>query len=370
MEDKESVTSSESSIKEKEFTISIGEEDYILTFINSDDSIIFNAKLDIDFTFQYENVLKIEQLKEISNWFNSFSSSEEILEQLVKLMDDEKINFNLEENMVKMTFNIENENEFYIYLERKELTKDEIIDNLTKENKELKIRVNNLEDDLTSFEERLYLLEKELKKDSGEKHEKKGKKGKKEKKDKKEKEKSKSGKNEIFKSDIINEEDKKTLEAWFNLDKNKVIKLLYKASKNGDNYGDFYKFCGNKGPTIIIILTKNGHRFGGFTKISWKNPKNGADNYKYYEDKDAFIFSLDKKKKYILKSDKIKFAVCMWSDQGPSFGDGNDIQISNNCLHNNDSYNNSPSSYQTEKYELNGGKYNFTVQDYEVYSIK
>ena len=221
MEDKESVTSSESSIKEKEFTISIGEEDYILTFINSDDSIIFNVKLDIDFTFQYENVLKVEQLKEISIWFNSFSSSEEILEQLVKLMDDEKINFNLEENTIKMTFNIENENEFSIYLERKELTKDEIIDNLTKENKELKIRVNNLEDDLTSFEERLYLLEKELKKDNGEKTEKKGKKERKEKKMKKEK--SKSGKNEIFKSDIINEEDKKTLEAWFNPDKNKYI---------------------------------------------------------------------------------------------------------------------------------------------------
>ena len=60
----------------------------------------------------------------------------------------------------------------------------------------------------------------------------------------------------------------------------------------------------------------------------------------------------------------------MWSDQGPSFGDGNDLQISNNCLHNNNSYNNCPSSFQTEKNELNGGKNNFTVKDYEVYSIQ
>ena len=107
---------------------------------------------------------------------------EEILEQLFKLMEDEKINFNLEENIVKMNFNIENENEFSTSLERKELTKDEIIDNLTKENKELKIRINNLEEDLTSFEERLDILEKELKKDSGEKTEKEEKRGKKEKK--------------------------------------------------------------------------------------------------------------------------------------------------------------------------------------------
>ena len=386
MNDKESVNSSESSVNEKEFTISIGEEEYILTFINSDDSIIFNVKNDIDFTYQYENVFNIEQIKEISNWFKSFSSLEEIFEELIKLMEEEKINFNLEENLVKMNFNIEKENEFSISLERKELTKDEMIENLTKENKELKIRVNNLEEDLTSFEERLQLIEKELKKDKGEKTEKsekaekgekRGKKGKKEKKDNKEKndkkekkEKIKSEKNEIFKSDIINDEDKNTLDDWFNPDNNKTIKLLYKASKNGDSYKDFYKFCGNKGPTVTIILTTKGLRFGGFTKLSWKKPKNGPDNSKYYEDKDAFIFSLDKKKKYLLKVDKINYAVCMWSDQGPSFGDGNDLQISNNCLHNNNSYNNCPSSFQTEKNELNGGKNNFTVKDYEVYSIQ
>ena len=39
-------------------------------------------------------------------------------------------------------------------------------------------------------------------------------------------------------------------------------------------------------------------------------------------------------------------------------------------LHNNNSYNNCPVTYETEKYELNGGEKNFTVKDYEVYSIK
>ena len=58
----------------------------------------------------------------------------------------------------------------------------------------------------------------------------------------------------------------------------------------------------------------------------------------------------------------------MYSDKGPSFGGGNDILLENNCLHNNNSliY---PYTYQTEKYELNGGEKNFTVKDYEVYSI-
>ena len=59
----------------------------------------------------------------------------------------------------------------------------------------------------------------------------------------------------------------------------------------------------------------------------------------------------------------------MWSDRGPSFGGGNDFQLSNICLHNNDSYNYCQNTYKIENYELNGGEKNFTVKDYEVYSI-
>jgi hypothetical protein len=78
---------------------------------------------------------------------------------------------------------------------------------------------------------------------------------------------------------------------------------------------------------------------------------------------------LNKKKKYFQKSLGDSHAVCMWKDRGPSFGGGNDMTLHNNCLHNENSYNNCPSTYQTEKYELNGGNYNFKVKDYEVYSI-
>ena len=72
--------------------------------------------------------------------------------------------------------------------------------------------------------------------------------------------------------------------------------------------------------------------------------------------------------KYYPKIDN-KSHVCMWSDRGPSFGAGNDFTLYNNCLHNNNSYNNCPTSFQTGKYELNGGESNYTVKDYEVYSI-
>ena len=133
--------------------------------------------------------------------------------------------------------------------------------------------------------------------------------------------------NDIFNSDIINEEDKNILNDWININNDKKIKLLYKASRDGDNYQDFYRLCENKGPTITVALTTKGYKFGGFTKLSWKNPNNGNGSNKYYEDNEAFIFSLNKKRKYYPKLEKKHNAVCMWSDKGPSFGLGNDLNL-------------------------------------------
>ena len=45
--------------------------------------------------------------------------------------------------------------------------------------------------------------------------------------------------------------------------------------------------------------------------------------------------------------------------------------IYNQCMRNNTSYVNGPSSFNTtENSELSGGQYNITVSDYEVYSVE
>ena len=339
--------------KMKDFPISIGKDGFNLSICCSKDSMkfILNHRDKNDDPLKFEKSFTFEELNKISKWFKIFDSLEEVYEDIIKLMENKQININLEESIAKLVFNINMEKikEFDIFLEKKELTKDELINNLIKENKELKIKVNNLEKRLNSLEERFNAFEKNSKKE-------------------KEKDNKEDNKNEIWKSDIIDDEDKKTLNNWINLNNNKTIKLLYKASRDGDNYQDFYRLCEDKGPTITIGLTTKGYKFGGFTSLSWKNPQNGKGNYKFYEDKSAFIFSLNKKRKFYPKIEKNNH-VCMWSDRGPSFGGGNDITFHNNCLHNNNSYNNCPCTYQTEKYELNGGEEYYTVKDYEVYSI-
>ena len=336
--------------KIKEFPILIGKENYSFSIYYCIDAIKFTL-IHKNESLKYEKSFELNELISISKWFKIFDSLDEVFEDIIKLMGKNQINIEMEENIPKLVFNINMEKikKFEIILEKKELSKDEMINNLIKENKELKERVNNLEKRLNSLEERFNNFERN-----------------------KNSEKTKGNnineESEIWKSDIIDDEDKKTLNNWININNDKKIKLLYKASRDGDSYQDFYRLYENKGPTITIALTTNQYKFGGYTSLSWKNPHNGANNNKYYEDNTAFIFSLNKKRKYYSNVGG-KCQVCMWSDRGPSFGGGNDLTLHNNCLHNDNSYNDCPYTYQTEKNELNGGKYHFTVKDYEVYSI-
>ena len=112
----------------------------------------------------------------------------------------------------------------------------------------------------------------------------------------------------------------------------------------------------------MIIKTTTGYRFGGYNPLFW-------DQSGYKNDKLTFIFSLDKKKKYTLKSGQEQYSVYGYSDRA-AFGSGHDIGIFDHCTKNNNSYTGNSSFNTTEQYELSGGQYNITVSDYEVYSVE
>ena len=48
-----------------------------------------------------------------------------------------------------------------------------------------------------------------------------------------------------------------------------IYKLLYKATRDGDNGQSFHNKCNNFSPTLSIIKTKNDLIFGGFTTQNW-----------------------------------------------------------------------------------------------------
>ncbi len=140
---------------------------------------------------------------------------------------------------------------------------------------------------------------------------------------------------------------------WILPNSNIKFTLLYQISEDGDNISIFYNKVNNKFPTLIIVKSKSGYKFGGYTTNTWESNNN------YKKDELAFLFSLNKTKKYNIKNDHIKNAIKGCSNYFAFGGDFffNDLKISDKCTSNKSSICCFSSSYNTtEQYELNGGQ--------------
>ncbi|ORY26092.1 hypothetical protein LY90DRAFT_513885 [Neocallimastix californiae] len=117
---------------------------------------------------------------------------------------------------------------------------------------------------------------------------------------------------------------------------------------------------------MIYNWTDDGKRIGGFTKISLSSPSN---NYNYKANPDSFIFSLDTCQK-LEKVGNREFAVCHYSNRGPTFGGGHDIFIFSECRTNSKSYCYPGFTYKSISTMKPKWKNYFKVDDYEVYLIE
>lgn len=138
--------------------------------------------------------------------------------------------------------------------------------------------------------------------------------------------------------------------------------MLYKASEVGDRAKTFHEKCDNYDMTLVIIETKEGLRFGGFTTELW----NG--NCVHKRDQKAFVFSLDKGKTYdIVGHDP---AIGCYPKYGPIFF-GCQIRIYDFFFTKNSITCEKGLCFQTtEDYELNNGEKSFVVKDIEVYALE
>jgi len=178
------------------------------------------------------------------------------------------------------------------------------------------------------------------------------------------------------KSNIFNFEDMCLISTGIKKSCNKNIKnyeLIFKASKDGYKGEDFHKKCDGKVNTLILFLTKNGRRFGGFTDLTWNGDNN---NYSNKKEGNSFIFSLDYQEIYLKKKYAYNEIECFYL-YGPCFHDFNyyvyDIDLNgykNEEKENYSSYNIYTSKFYSynNKYFLTGEK-NFSVKDYEVYVL-
>ena len=171
------------------------------------------------------------------------------------------------------------------------------------------------------------------------------------------------GDNEV-KGDIIHElKELEMLTKKINNDNNKkiIINLLYKASVDGDKASAFHEKCDDAQNTIVLIETKNGKRFGGYTTCSWSG--NCVDK----NDPKAFIFSFDKMKTYDnIPGDE---AIGCYPKFGPIFL-GCQIKIFDSAFTKGGTTFEKELNFNTqEDYELTGGQRTFEVKDIEVYEV-
>ena len=173
----------------------------------------------------------------------------------------------------------------------------------------------------------------------------------------------------IFKSEEEISFIKKNIEnkVYKNLNQNFTLKLLYRATRDGDKASTFHKNCDGICPLLVLVKTRKEIRFGGFTETYFESTK----EYKGKRDDKAFIFSLDKLKCYNIE--KGQNAILCFKNYGPIFY-GNkysNIFLSDNFFKTEGTVAQKGDRFLTsEDFEINMGEQVFNTKQVEVFQVK
>ena len=151
--------------------------------------------------------------------------------------------------------------------------------------------------------------------------------------------------------------DENLIKLWLN-GRNYKPELLFRKTRDGSSTKEFHNKCDNKGTTIVFIETTKGYKFGGYTELQWDISN------KLKKDKSTFIFSFNKKQKYIAIKDSD--SIYCSNSEGPRFGSSiyPEIYIPNS-LNKGESYNGTFLSSR----ELTNGEQYWDIKELEVYKI-
>ena len=335
-------------------TLKENSSESILNFGLFEDSIYFELYELKNENYKYIGIYNLNALKNINFWFNQFSSIEKVVKIFKSLMNSKKIKISEGKNNSRNIFfsnPIEEEDIIYIELNKKEKSEKEtikdlskLVNDLTEKNFVLENKIDKLE---KLFKEKISSMEQqinEIKINMQNKN-------------------SELGEETIDSLIISEKEDIKLLKNWISNDKNLELKLIYRATRDGDTEKDFHKKCDNIYPTISILKTPKGYIFGGYTTILFNNPNNRDIDLK---DESAFVFSLNRKKKFVTQDKKV--SICLRPGYLIVFGNGsNSIQIENNALKSEGHWSNPSGSYGSNL-NLTENK-NFSIQEFEIFQV-
>ena len=144
------------------------------------------------------------------------------------------------------------------------------------------------------------------------------------------------------------------------------MKLIYRATDDGDKAEIFHQKCDNISPILIMIKTDQHRRFGGFTQTFFESTEKPVGKL----DGSAFIFSLDKLKSYDVQEGQNPICTC--KNKGPIFygNECSNIYLSDNFFSKKGNVARKGDRFNTnEDYEINFGKPRFLTREIEAYQI-
>lgn len=315
---------------------------YYLTIKANKQSIEIKIKRQLSFNI-FEGIFQLEDFGKFNRTFLLFEDIHEIHNFIIDKID--KNEFSIKEN----------EEKFSLFLYTKviddKIKKIEILIPKNPEKKDIESITDDLSKHILELSNKLKKMEMENKKLKEENvHNVKA--------------------HDITRSRIMSFSDEELIKKWISETnpENVKLSLIYRATLHGDTASAFHSKCDNKGPTLTIVETTTGRKFGGFSNLNWDQSANYKTN-----DAGAFLFSLDTKIKF--KNTNSSNIIYGNSSYGPTFGGGHDFYIADKCTTNVQNYCNFPYSYGAQEvFEFPksanlSGAYNFLVKELEVYTV-
>ena len=288
------------------------EKVYSITLSKKENSLLIKSEeLNSIPIKRYEQEFSKSTLNQISKFFKMFDDVTEFLPELKKRIEEKKIRIEVEENNFDIFFNVEilNIKEFCLELKQKEEDLKSVVNGLCKIINELNNKIKDLEEEKIKSNNKMEELQKKIKYIE-------------EKLLPLKEEKEKEEKIDIFKESKIikNAEEKIMLSNWVKPNSKIKFTLLYQVSRDGDRTATFHNKVNGKAPTLTLVKTKAGYKCGGYTSIIWDQSSSMK------KDELAFVFSLDKKKKYTIKSNQVGNGIQGYTNFF-AFGGGSDLYI-------------------------------------------
>ena len=144
------------------------------------------------------------------------------------------------------------------------------------------------------------------------------------------------------------------------------MRLIYRASEDGDTPYKFHRLCDGLSPLIVLIKTTYNKRFGGFTEAHFES----SDELIGKRSNTAFLFNLDREKAFdIIEGQN---AICCHKNYGPVFYGYEycNIYLVGNFLSNEGNVARKGDRFKTTiDYEINDGKQKFVATEVEVYHV-